>query len=41
VKVMCDLYGVTRGGYYAWRERPPSERTKEDARLVNEIRQAH
>lgn len=38
---MCELYGVTRGGYYAWRDRPPSEREKEDARLVDKIRQAH
>ena len=39
--MMCELYGVTRGGYYAWRDRPPSERMKEDARLVGRIRQAH
>lgn len=38
---MCELYGVTRGGYYAWRDRPPSERAKEDIRLVGRIRQAH
>ena len=38
---MCKLYGVTRGGYYAWRDRPPSERSKEDTRLVGSIRQAH
>jgi len=38
---MCELYGVTRGGYYAWRDRPPSERMKEDARLMDKIRGAH
>ena len=38
---MCELYGVTRGGYYAWRNRPPSERAIEDARLVGRIRRAH
>lgn len=38
---MCELYGVTRGGYYAWRDRPPSARAKEDARLVDKISQAH
>lgn len=39
--VMCTLYGVTRGGYYTWRARAPSERSKEDVRLVKRIRQAH
>lgn len=38
---MCELYGVTRGGYYAWRDRLPSDRAKEDTRLVTKIRQAH
>lgn len=38
---MCELYGVTRGGYYAWRDRPASERTREDQRLVGRIRQVH
>jgi len=41
VKVMCELYGVTRGGYYTWRKRPPSKREKEDRRLVKKIRHAH
>ena len=38
---MCELYGVTRGGYYAWRDRPPSKRAHEDRRLVRKICQAH
>ena len=41
MKVMCELYGVTRGGYYAWRDRPPSKRAHEDRRLVRKICQAH
>jgi transposase InsO family protein len=38
---MCELYGVTRGGYYAWRNRPLSKRAKEDGRLIEKIRHAH
>jgi len=38
---MCEIYGVTRGGYYAWRDRLPSERLTEDMRLVSKIRQVH
>ena len=41
VKVMCELYGVTRGGYYSWRDRLPSDRDKEDTRLVGKIRLVH
>jgi transposase InsO family protein len=38
---MCELYGVTRGGYYTWRNRPPSQRAIEDARLIHKIRKVH
>lgn len=38
---MCELYGVTRGGYYAWRSRPPSRRSIEDQTLLEKIREAH
>lgn len=36
---MCRLYGVTRGGYYAWRQRriAPSARAREDAALTEKI----
>ena len=39
--MMCELYGVTRGGYYAWRERLPSQRTIEDGRLIGKIQQVY
>lgn len=39
--MMCELYGVTRGGYYAWEKRPLSQRATEDARLVELINDAH
>lgn len=37
---MCRIYGVTRAGYYAWRERRPARGAETDA-LVCAIRQAH
>ena len=39
--MMCALYGVTRGGFYAWQSRQPSERVSQDARLTERIRQVH
>lgn len=39
--MMCELYGVTRGGFYAWQSRQPSERASQDERLPERIRQVH
>ena len=41
IATMCRLLGVSTSGYYAWRKRPPSLRTKTDTVLVAEIRTAH
>ena len=41
VAVMCRVLGVSRSGYYAWAQRPPSERTLANAKLVDEIRRVH
>lgn len=38
VAAMCRLLGVARAGYYAWLERPISDRAQEDARLLRLIR---
>ena len=38
---MCRLYGVTRGGYYAWRDREESDRSVDDRRLLSEIERVH
>ena len=31
--MMCALYGVTRGGFYAWQGRQPSARAIDDEQL--------
>jgi len=35
---MCNLYGVSTGGFYAWKDREPSERSLYDEELLIEIR---
>ena len=37
----CALLGVSRSGYYAWRDRPPSTHEREDERLRVLVREAH
>jgi putative transposase len=41
VRLMCTVLEVSPAGYYAWRERPISERTKSRAALLAAIRQVH
>jgi transposase InsO family protein len=38
---MCRVYGVTRGGYYAWRQRGPGQRRQDNATLLEQIVQVH
>src|SRR6185369_14653474 len=38
---MCFLLAVSRAGFYAWIDRPPSARTLEDGRLAVQIHAAH
>ncbi len=38
---MCEVLEVSKAGYYAWRRRPESERTREDRRLRVKIRAVH
>jgi putative transposase len=41
VSIMCDVLQVSRGGYYAWVDRPPSDRELRGRRLIEEIRREH
>lgn len=38
---LCDVLGVSRSGYYAWRTRPVSARAQEDARLLAQMTAIH
>lgn len=38
---MCQVLQVSRGGYYAWVDRPPGERAQRREQLVEQIRQVH
>ena len=35
---LCRVFDVTRAGYYAWRQRPASARTRQDRLLLEEMR---
>lgn len=41
VEFMCRMLGVSRSGYYDWRDRSPSKRSCEDATLSGKIREIH
>jgi putative transposase len=41
VTLMCEQLDVTRGGYYAWKKRQPSERTRQDEVLKQAINTSH
>jgi putative transposase len=41
VSLLCRMVGVSKSGYYAWRDRPPSRRSREDAVLTERILKVH
>jgi putative transposase len=41
IPLMCRMLGVSRSGYYDWRGRPPSNRSRENAALGVKIQEIH
>lgn len=41
VAAMCRVLSVSRSGYYAWRERPESARSRRQRKLVSAMRSIH
>jgi putative transposase len=41
VAALCRALGVSRSGYYAWRQRPPAARVRRDHALGQQIRAIH
>jgi transposase InsO family protein len=39
--MMCRSLKVSKAGYYAWRERPSSERSRSDERLLTKVKMIH
>lgn len=41
IQSMCDIYDVSRSGYYTWRNRKPSARAKNNQTLAKKIKHIH
>lgn len=41
VSLLCGVLGVSRAGYYAWKDRSPSPRAMRDAQLSEQIAEIH
>ena len=41
IRLMCRCLRVSTSGYYGWATRPPSPRTRENARLLARMRDVH
>ena len=41
IAILCELLGISRSGYYRWRQRRPSARQRKDAVLSRHIAKSH
>jgi putative transposase len=41
ISLLCRVLGVSRSGYYDWKDRPPSKRNRDNAALTEKIREVH
>ena len=41
VAIMCEMLGISRSGYYAWKKRMPSQRELDNQALIKHIRRIH
>ncbi len=41
VETLCDVLGVSKSGFYAWKSRPVSARAREDAQTLAVTREVH
>lgn len=41
MRAMCRFFGVSASGFYAWQQRPPSQRSLDDEALLQRIRDIH
>jgi putative transposase len=40
VNLMCEALGASRGGFYAWLTRPPSQRSRHDEKPGVQVRRS-
>jgi transposase InsO family protein len=41
IAIMCDVFAVSRSGYYAWMNKPESKRKQANVKLLDHIRVVH